>query len=382
MIWIPTWSRLHFDGHERLYLRAFEGHIPDPSPQAWPVLCALYRAIGLLTSDPRILTLLSILAGTAAVVGASLWAHRNLGPKEGLWTAILVALLPEHAAWSTSPYHVILPHALMIWGFILPRWWAALCIGLACSMRPELCLLAPFARWPGVAGITGIVWWLMLGGQMPEGSPWVALRANIGLVGFIGPAILTVSLGAVKDRRCWWLFGLAIFVHLSGSFFTDYGSRHALMGGVALCIISATVIVRWTPVLGLIIAIAIGQGTHTLSQIWLTNPEVNGANLPLPNLETQVGENEIAQPILPDGCIEVTEEPPIDGQSLPSHFGILTGEITGECLLWGAEGVHQQWSNRGLRDRARRMAHLYQLEPLARWQVGERPTRIYYRVRR
>jgi hypothetical protein len=382
LVWMPSWARLGFDGHERLYLQAFEGSPPDPSAQAWPLLCWIYQGLGILSQDPRLLTVLSCLAGTAAIAGAALWAHRELGPKEGLWAALFVALLPDHAAWSTSPYHVILPNALLIWGFVLPRWWAGLCIALACSMRPELCVLAPLAGWPGIAGITGIAWWAALGAGVPGGSPWVSLQMNISLLGFLGPAILALALGGIKDRRCWGLFGMVALVHLSGSLFADYATRHALMGGVALCLICAAVVVRWTPYLGLICTLALGAETHALSEVWLARGELPDSRYQLANLETRLSEDEHPMPILPEGCVEISEEPPIEGQPIPSHFEFYTGQIQGECVLWGAEFWHQQWSSRGLRDRARRMTRLYSLEPVARWQTGSRPARIYYRVTR
>jgi hypothetical protein len=247
-------------------------------------------------------------------------------------------------------------------------------------MRPELCILAPFAGWSGLAGLAGVGWWFGLGSSLPGGSPWLALRANIGLLGFLGPVILAMALGGIKDRRCWGLFALTAVVHTSGALFTDYGTRHALLGGVALCIISASVIVRWSPVLGIISTIALGYQTQLISEVWLAPSTSMAEETELPALPSKLGDDGRALPELPPGCIEVTEEPPIEGQPFPSHYELLAGNIDADCVLWGAEFWHQQWSSRGLRDRARRMAHVYTLEPVALWKSGSRPSRIYYKV--
>ena len=382
LAWIPTWSRLTFDGHERLYVDAFQGNPPDPSSQAWPLLCWLYQGLGILTQDPRALTVVSVLAGAAAVAGAALWAHRNIAPMAGIWTALFVALLPEHAAWSTSPYHVILPHAFFIWGFVLPRWWATACMAIACSMRPELCLLAPFAGLPGLGGIAGLLWYLGIGSPTPDGSLWLAFQSNWHFLGYLGPAILALALGGIKDRRCWKLFVVVAVVHFSGSLFADYGSRHALFGSVVLCIVCAAVVERWTPVLGLICLLILGQETQQMSRIWHSKPDLPNDGQELVVFQTQTDANGTAQPILPEDCIEISEEPPISGQPIPSHLYYFAGEIETDCVLWGMEFWHGQWSSRGLRDRARRMSHLYTLSPVAYWQTGSRPPRLYYRVQK
>jgi hypothetical protein len=175
---------------------------------------------------------------------------------------------------------------------------------------------------------------------------------------------------------------MVALVHLSGSLFADYATRHALMGGVALCVICAAVVVRWTPFLGLICVIALGAQTHVLSELWLARSELPDARLELDLLQTRLDDEGRPQPVLPDGCVEISEEPPIEGQTIPSHFQFYSGIIQDECVYWGAEFWHHQWSSRGLRDRARRMNRLYSLTPIARWQTGSRPARIYYRLGR
>ena len=101
---VPSWDRLAFEGHEALYLQAFRGGDVPASTQAYPLLTALYRLLGWVSQEPLVMVGLSVIAGVAAVLGAAVWIGRWIGPTAGIWAGVLVALLPEHAAWSTSSF--------------------------------------------------------------------------------------------------------------------------------------------------------------------------------------------------------------------------------------------------------------------------------------
>lgn len=364
LAWVPTWSRLSFDGQERLYLRAFQGQVPDPTPRAWPALCWLYRAMGLLFQDGRALVVLSAAAGAAAVVGAAVWTGRRYGPLAGAWAGILVALFGEHAAWSTSAYNVILPDALVIWAFVMPGWPAALLVALATLFRPDVAVVAPFLGRSGLGAIAGLAELAWVGAP-PAGPLLLSLRANLPMVRFLGPPVLLVGLLGLAHRRAWRLLGLAAWVHLTGSLFDDYGTRHALLGGVALCALAGVAAARWGGLLGLVVAVGLARDTANIAHRWYAWDPPPADGLPSG---------------LPPGCTEVSAEPPIPGQPLPSHFAFLSGELHG-CVVWGEEAWHRQWSSRGLADRALRMRTLYRLVPVAAVAVPG-GVRRYYRLER
>ncbi len=367
---VPSWSRLAFGGHEALYLEAFRGGNVPASTQAYPLLTALYRGIGLLTQEPMVLVVLSALAGAAAVLGAAVWIGRWVGPGAGLWTGVLVALLPEHAAWSTSAYNVILPQALIVWAFALGGWRGLVLVALAASMRMELMVMAAPLGWPALGGIVGPMWQLQLPDVSPPGE---ALRMNLAMVGYLGPPVLFLGLLGLRDRKAWRLGGVVLWVHLVGASFDDYGARHALLGSTALCGLVAAAADRWRgliPALGILGCI---WGLVALRPAWHGTQATVGKEL--------VALSEVLGP-LPEGCVEVTEEPPLQSaQALPSHQAFFSGELRARCVVWGEEFWHRQWSSRGLQDRGLRMRTIYWMTPVgAQVPDGGGPVRIYQRL--
>lgn len=378
---LPTWSRLRFDGHERLLLRAFEGSPPDASTQALPLPLALAGLLGRLFDDPVVLVILSGLAGSLAVGCVVLWTARRWGLVAAAWAGLFVALLGEHAAWSTSAYPVMLGHTSLLAAFACEgRGWrtelgAAGLLALACSFRPELALVAPLRGWPGLAGVVGLAHVALLGGVEPS-SPWVALQLNWSLVGFLGPSVLMLAVLGLPAALP--LLAAAVWVHLTGALFDDYGPRHALFGGVALCVAAAVGAARRRHGALVGLAVALGLGVH-LMELRAAWQQRSGPHVPegTPELSGSVA------PTLPEGCVEVTEEPPIAGQPLPSHVRFFTGELEADCVLWGEEDQHRAWSSRSLRPRAQRMRALYRLEPVGVWRPSpHRSARLYHRLER
>jgi len=367
---VPSWDRLVFEGHEALYLQAFRGGEMVASTQAYPLLTGLYRLLGMLTQSPMVLVGLSVLAGTAAVLGSAVWVGRWVGPTAGIWTGVLVALLPEHAAWSTSIYNVILPHALVVWAFALGGKRAAVLIALAVSMRMELMIMTAPLGWPALAGMVGPMWQLPLPMVSPPGQ---ALAMNLVMVGFLGPAALFLGLLGLRHRAAWRLGAVVLWVHLVGACFDDYGTRHALLGGVALCGLAGAAADRWRgliPVLGVVGCVL---GLVELRPAWHGTEATIGGELVA--LSQGLG-------ALDSECTEVSDEPPLQSdQAHPSHQEFWSGELRSRCVVWGEEFWHRQWSSRGLTDRARRMRTLYWMTPVAaRVPPGGGPVRIYQRL--
>lgn len=346
-----------FVGHEDLLLRAFAGQPPDASSQAWPAAVALAQSLGLLTGDPRALLALSLLAGALAAALTAVWTRRRFGTAAGLWAGALVALLAEHVAWSTSAYPVMPAHVLLLAAFVAKRRWAAgLWIAAACSFRPDLAPLALLRGLPGLVGLPVAAAWLWVVPSADPGDPLAALSLNWAMVRYLGPPVLLVGLTGLLDRRAWPLVGAALLTHVVGALFADYGARHALLGGVALCALGGVAAARWAHVPGVLLAIGLGWEAVEVAGAWHAPRLPAAAALELPE---------------PDGtCIEVTGEPPIDGQPLPSHLTLRQSDVQPVCLVWGEEDQHAAWTSRGLRDRARRMRTVYRLTPVAKLAIG------------
>jgi len=368
------WDRLQFDGHEKGYLRAFQGLPPDPSPSAVPALTSFYQLLGTVTQDPRALTIFSAIVGAMGVLGVAMAAQKYFGSKVALWSALFVSILGEHVAWSTSSYNVILPNTLMIWAFATDGWRSAFLIGGACLFRGELALIGLLRGLPGIGGLT-----IFLGPFDPTlpSDPKVAFLINLPMVRYLGPPVLLLGLFALigrrailkadadnksqrvmpsklqRDQAAWSLLLCIAWIHLVGCLFDDYGSRHALLGGVASATLVGIAAARWSSLIGIVACIGFLVDTHQIAESWYARPDIEDVDeLQLVRNATQLG------------CVEVTEEPPIAGQKLDSHFRVMTDELSEPCFVWGEESVHRQWSSRGLRDRAFRMRTLYELSAI------------------
>lgn len=379
LIWLPDWTRVLppvdgrwppqgvFDGHERGYVLALLGHAPDPSTQAWPLLTGLYGLIGRVTQDVRALVVLNGLAGASAALGVGIWTGRRFSRGAGLWAGLLVALLPEHAAWSTSAYNVALPGALLVWAFVVrQRLVAALLVALAVSMRGELALLAPFMGLHGLVGLPIAAACFHHLGTPELGDPSLALRMNLPLVRFIGPPVLVLGLLALGDRRAWPVAAFVLFTHVVAAAFFDQGFRHELLAGVAACVLCGVAAASFRHLPGVLVLGGLLWGTHDLARRWNAPVEVVADALPEWD---------------PALCLEVSDEPPIEGQVLRSHVGLWTGQIDAPCVAWGEAAIHRAWTSRALHARALRMRTLYRLQPHAIWH---RPggTILFHRLER
>ena len=229
-------------------------------------------------------------------------------------------------------------------------------------------LLAPLIGFRGfLGGVAGLSSLSFMGVTFPQVRPdALAFDINWPMLEYLGPSALLVAVLGLRDPRTWRFLLVIIGVHAVGSAFDDYGARHALLGGIALCGLVGAVRTVWVP---LVVAVALSFSTFELSQIWHASDD--GA--------IAVEAQGLSAP--PPGCIEVTEEPYVPGQALPSHVRYFRGDVTADCVLWGEEFWHRSWSSRGLRDRAQRMRTLYKMEAVGALQpVNGGPVRLYHRL--
>lgn len=349
-----------FDGHEADYLAAFQGQDWTASTHLMPALAAPYQALGWLFDSSWALVGVNVVAGLVTVLAVAAWAHRRFGFQAGVVAGALVALAPEHAAWSLSAYNVAIPHALLavaLWAGASRKPWAGLPLyALACTMRVDLAFLAPvvawMAGWRTALGALGALAALPLMDTAPTLRPLGrVLPVNLWLVAFLGPALVPAILGVT--RRTAPLLVAAAYVHLVGACFDDYGARHALLGGVALiAVVAGQDDRRRWPIWGLALAWSAVSLVDVSQRYYVRS-------LPVPELGP------------PPACDPILDDPIADG----SHW-----DAWPETPCWGEEFIHHAWTSRGLHDRATRMHTAYDLEPIG---VEHRPggARIVYAVR-
>jgi hypothetical protein len=381
--WMGRWGARHatvrpddlrsirqvFDGHERLLYEALVGRSPGWSSQAWPASVELHRGLGLLTADPRAMLLLPAILGalTAVFVAVAVRRHRE-GPtawRHGLAAGLLVAVLPEHVAWSTSAVPVVHGLAcLTAAAAVRSVGLRAVFLGLAAAFRPELAVPALFFGLPGLAAVAVAGAQLFFVGRPPGADLWPVLRVNLPLLFFVGPPLLGLSLLALRDRTTGLLAGAAATVHLVGASFSDYGARHALPAGIALCALAS--LDPRKPWLPLVVGLGLLPALVDLQGRWHTPESAPQADLSVD---------------LAVGCTELTEEPPVPGQPLPSWVALVGGDLDAPCVTWGEAPEHTEWSSRGLRDRSRRMHATWTLSTTeARVPGHGRPWRHTWRL--
>ncbi|MCP4810187.1 MAG: hypothetical protein GY913_24325 [Proteobacteria bacterium] len=362
LAWFPV-TRHRFDGHEADYLAVFEGAAWEGSTRLVPALAGLYQALGWLFDSPWVLVGLSVLAGLVTVLAVAGWAGRRFGFVPGVVAGALVALSPEHAAWSLSAYNVALPHALLAVALWVGtderervRWAGTALYALACSMRMELAFLAPFvalmAGWRASIGALGGLAGIAVMGTAPELRPVSqVLPINVQLVAFLGPCLVPALVGA--SRRTVALLGAALGVHLVGSCFDDYGARHALLGAVALIGVVAGLEDRrkWV-VWGLALLASLWSVYQTADSYYVRSFDVPELGPPPP-------------------CDPILDDPLAEG----SHWDDWPAD---PC--WGEEFVHHAWTSRALQDRSLRMHTAYVLEPIGVEHLPGGP-RVIYSVR-
>jgi len=365
---IPLW-RHRFDGHELEYLAAFQGESWQASTRVYPLLAGFYQALGQVFSDPRLLVGINVLAGLVTVLAGGHWARKRWGASAGWMLAALLALSPTHAFWSTSIYNVALPQALLVCGIAWGGWRGGLCFALACCLRIELALLLPvvwmLSDWQvSLGALGGALSWPLMSTAPNVISPTEALSVNFWLPEYLGPLGACAGLFLVVlaiQKHNFTLVLAALWVHLVGASFDDYGTRHALLGG--LCLMALLASTRgWRRLMPLLAASLFCANWPQMHSAYQMRPSQFEADLPeVPHVKH-----------LPSDCTEVLDDPLAEG----SHWRLRQAWPTGR-LCWGEERIHRAWTSRGLQDRRLRMHRTYALKPAFVLDLPSGP-RLYY----
>jgi len=291
---VPALARHIYDGHEAEYWDIFRGVRPlsRGGTVLYPAMQWLWWGLGkLLPADPRVPVVLSAVVGalSAATLGAAV--ARLSRPGAGVVAALVVALHPVHAAWSSSAYNVIFPWAagslalLASAALVQPRTeldrrgslglggvlgaalaltvatrldqatWAVPCVlllvfswgGARSPARVRAWALGPLLLGAILAGLAA--WPLLFPGEIPgTGERGLAFQVNVGLLDpyaplNTAPALALVGVGAILALRRWplptvALIALAVGNHLLMAGFDDFGDRHTLLAlpAVAWCL--------------------------------------------------------------------------------------------------------------------------------------------------
>ncbi|MCB9762860.1 MAG: hypothetical protein H6739_23870 [Alphaproteobacteria bacterium] len=412
--WLPL--ELHeFDGHEAEYRDILTGVRPlsQGGTMLYPAMQWLYRGLGVIWPEPRLLLAFSVVAGLVAIGAVMGVAGRLADRRAALAAGLALALWGNHAFWSVSAYNVILPHAMSwvaLWGLAVlfrggPPGYAGLLAGgaaaLAVATRVESALLAPIGlallalyrprgvlRWaPGLAAgavLGAFAAYYVLYSGPPPGAEQRALAWSInqGLVVYFAPfdqpwtwpgLALGLGLGLWRwPKLVAPMLALAVGSHLAFATFEDYGFRHLLNAEAAL---------------------AVGLGALTVSRVGWPFLGISLVALTLHTADVAdrfyASEERFAEALDPDlpvlsvdavgDCALICEDfrvVPEDRQR--SHFNLLDPaeaermRAESGCIRWLVGVQDHRWSSRAVRDRALRLERLYSVTPRAVVKGGER----------
>lgn len=414
---VPALDGHMFDGHEAEYWDLFRG-VREPTRGGTVMVPAMqwfwWLSGRVLPAWPQLPVIMMSMLGVASI-GLAAGAIGMLTERRvGWFLAILLASNPEHAAWSSSAYNIIIPHffgctALFAAATALRRphlssawlWLTAASLALGAATRMDsatvgvlillLVLFGPanndsfierLRRWTPVGFVALLLalacaWPMLWPGALPgAGDRWLSFANNVGFYALYSPfddwtvalvlGVLTVDAIMRKPRVALPLLGLVVLHHLLMATFDDFGARHTLVVLPALLALAAFSVSRRDlrfciplVVLGAQIPDLVAMHEH-----FYASEDDFSAHLGerWPDLERR---EYAGTP--PEGCGWIAEDARVAATPLASHFNVLSPEEEASlrgpdgCLQWCLDVQDWRWSSRGVRDRARRLTHLFEM---------------------
>lgn len=431
LVFVPAWWAHRYDGHEAEYYAIFRGEhgLMEPSTRLYPAMQALWAAAGhLLPRVEQSPVLLSVGFSLIALLCLARAAGWLLEPRAALIVAVLGALHPGAAAWAGSAYNVIVPHALLCLALVAVAaaharpescsrlaWVAGLAFGLAIACRVEVAVfgltllglalsaprgargLLPALVVGGVLGAAATAP-LLLEGAPGDGERHVATQMNLlwfDPYGAWGSGAGLALLGGAALLACWrWpraavpLVVGVVASHVLMASFDDFGERHALLAlpGLLLVLAGAGLAFGWRSLvlpllaLGFLVPDLVSvrmryEGSEQAFAAMLHRAPYDG--LPRHTLRRPALSGR--SPIDPQ-CAWISEDERVSAAPHLSHFNLWdpveAEELRGEqgCVHWCLDAADWRWDSRSVRDRALRVAHLYEITPIA---VVEEPSSGY-----
>ncbi len=277
------------------------------------------------------------------------------------------------------------------------------------SWRRRLLMLAPLA----VGGILSLLAArpILFPGELPgSGDKAAAFAMNVDLLGYHAPfdtlpALALVVAGLLLAVRRWpvvtlVLAALAVGNHLLMSTFDDYGDRHTLpatwaiawaIGAGAVSVPAEGRRLGMALVLGGVLVTA--SGLPDLHRTFYGPEEAFLATLQRPPFDglPRHSPAQVPTTVAPPGqCGWIAEDHRVARDPPLSHFNLVDPAEAERhrgsdgCLKWCADVQDWRWSSRGVRDRALRLHHVYELRAVSVvedadsgfacvvWQVGAR----------
>jgi len=423
LFWMPAWDGHVFDGHEAEYWDLFRG---ERSPSRGgtvmvPAMQWFWWLVGHIAppSERFVVALMSVVG--AASIGLSAGAMGRLGGRGAGWiTAALLVLHSGHAAWSSSAYNVILPHffsSMALYGAATaihrregPGLWAWVVVSslvltvslrmdsgtvavgvvaLVVAVRPDgASVLDRLKQWliPGVVCVVvaGLCVWPMLWpGALPgAGERVLSFGLNVDHLApyhpFDGwaPLVLLAAAVVVAFRRHPGATGaLLIWLvshHLLLATFDDVAERHALVVAPAIAGLAALGLstLGVAGIIGMLLFVTLEAADFQDQAHRYYGSESDFLAVldrapydQLPRVEWS------GQP--PQDCGWVAEDHRVAAPVVASHFNLLhpdeEANLRGSdgCLKWCLDVQDWRWSSRGVRDRALRLGHIFDLTPSA-----------------
>ncbi len=419
LFWVPALSAHIFDGHEAEYWDLFRG-AGAPTRGGTVMVPAMqwfwWLSGQVLPAWPRLPVLMMSAVGLAAIGLAGGALGILAGRRAGWVVALLLAVHPAHAAWSSSAYNVILPHffgCLALFGVARGlgspnstwRWLVASSLALGVATRMDtaatavmvamlviMASAAPGGRlrrlrsWVlpglGAAVLAMLAAWPMLwpGGLPGAGGRSQSFSNNLLFFEVYAPfdtavglfALCVLSVVALRKRPAVaFPFVLTILLHHGVMIsFDDFGERHGLVVLPALLgLVAIASQVKHGAIRILVIVVAglsLSQ-THDLSHRFYGSEDAFLARLNQPPWDGLPRVNYSGVP--PKSCGWVAEDQRVAANPVASHFNLLDPEealkLRGEagCLKWCLDTQDWRWSSRAVRDRAQRLSHLFVLSP-------------------
>jgi hypothetical protein len=372
---------------------------------------ALLRTVPVLVMAAISVVAIGALAGAIGLLS---------GRRAGWFAAAFLVVHPVHALWSSSAYNVMLPHALgcvallavariasrtgppgaLAWvaagagalsvGMRLDTATVGLAlIGTAVLIRPKDVGAGQRLRSLLLPGLTGLVlaalaiWPMVWPGQLPgAGERELAFQINLGLLDFYAPFHTWLGLGLLgllslltvraHPRVGLALLPLAVVHHLIMASFDDFGARHTLPALIPIAFVvgaGCQALPRWGWAALLVpLGLAMHQ-THEQAGRYYGDEASYRATLEAPPHSALARWQWPSD--VPADCGWVVEDHRVRRGPVRSHFNLLqpseVAQLRGSagCLLWCKDVQDWRWSSRGVSDRAQRLEHLYELEPVA-----------------
>ncbi len=342
-------------------------------------LVALHPAHAAWSSSAYNVVLPQVFGAGVLWCGAVL-ATRRRAPRAVAWLG--AGLFALTVATRLDAALVCVPAAMLVLLVAAPE------LGVGPWLRDRAALLPALAVGLALAGLAA--WPLVFPGEVPgAGERALSFSVNVGwlapyLPRLAGGWLLLAAAGALLAGTRWPAATAALGVgavlnHLALATFDDLGDRHALTALPAITFAvaagAARLRARWRVAGG---AVAVVGGALLVAGLVDLRPRFYGAEEayadrlatgPWADLPRWTAERARAE----DGgaCGWVAEDPRVAGDPVASHFNLLVPEEAAAlrgptgCLRWCADVQDWRWSSRGVRDRARRVAHLYAVTPRA-----------------